>query len=39
MRKSTITVEVFMDDNKVPEAIQWSATESSVTEKRKRPRH
>jgi gliding motility-associated protein GldC len=35
MRKSTITVEVFMDDNKVPEAIQWSATDSAVTEKEK----
>lgn len=33
MRKSTITVDVFLDDNKVPEAIQWQATDSAAAEK------
>jgi len=32
MHKSTITVDVFLDDNKVPEKIQWKATDSSASE-------
>jgi gliding motility-associated protein GldC len=30
MRKSTITVDVYMDDQKVPEKIEWQATDSAV---------
>ena len=32
MQKSTITVDVYLDENKVPEKIQWKATDSSVAE-------
>jgi gliding motility-associated protein GldC len=32
MLKSTITVDVFLDENKVPEKIQWQATDSGATE-------
>ena len=32
MQKSTITVDVYLDENKVPEKIQWKATDSSVPE-------
>ncbi len=30
MKKSTITIDVQMDENRVPDSIQWSATESSA---------
>jgi gliding motility-associated protein GldC len=30
MNKSTITVDVLLDNDKVPEQIQWSATDSSA---------
>lgn len=31
MAKSTITIEVELDDNRVPQAIQWQATESTAS--------
>ena len=30
MKKSTITIDVQMDESRVPDSIQWSATESSA---------
>jgi gliding motility-associated protein GldC len=30
MRKSTITVDVHLDDDKVPEQINWTATDSTA---------
>src|ERR687886_280541 len=30
MTKSSITIDVELDDNRVPENIQWKATESTV---------
>ncbi len=30
MVKSTITIDVQMDENRLPDSIQWSATESSA---------
>lgn len=30
MNKSTITIDVMTDENKVPDAIQWSASDSSA---------
>lgn len=30
MIKSTITIDVQMDENRVPDAIQWNATDSSA---------
>lgn len=30
MLKSTITIDVQMDENRMPEAINWSATESTI---------
>ena len=30
MKKSTITIDVQMDENRVPDSIQWNATESSA---------
>ena len=30
MNKSTITIEVATDENKIPDAITWSATDSSA---------
>lgn len=30
MIKSTISIDVQMDENRVPDAIQWSATESTA---------
>jgi gliding motility-associated protein GldC len=35
MQKSTITVDVYLDDQKVPEKLLWKATDSSVTEPEK----
>ena len=35
MDKSTITIEVQMDDNKVPDTIQWSATDTSAAHAQK----
>ena len=32
MNKSTITIEVTTDENKVPEAITWNATDTSSVE-------
>jgi gliding motility-associated protein GldC len=30
MKKSTITIDVLMDENRLPEEINWSATESTI---------
>lgn len=30
MKKSTISIDVHLDDNKVPEAITWNASDSSA---------
>ena len=30
MNKSTITIDVMTDDNKVPDSISWSATDTTV---------
>ncbi|MEP6513815.1 MAG: gliding motility protein GldC [Parafilimonas sp.] len=30
MNKSTIKIDVSLDDNRVPEAISWSATDTSI---------
>ena len=30
MNKSTITIDVHTDENKVPDAITWSATDTSA---------
>jgi len=35
MHKSTIRIEVGLDDQKVPESIQWSASDSSAEESQK----
>lgn len=35
MIKSTITIDVQMDENRVPEAIQWKATESTADKAQK----
>lgn len=35
MKKSTITIDVTLDDNKVPEEIRWNATDSSAEQARK----
>lgn len=32
MQKSTITVDVYLDPNKVPDRIMWKASDSSVGE-------
>lgn len=32
MNKSTITVDVFLDEQKVPEKLSWSATQSTMDE-------
>lgn len=32
MNKSTITVDVFLDDQKIPEKMSWSATQSTMDE-------
>lgn len=32
MNKSTITVDVFLDDQKIPEKLSWSATQSTMDE-------
>lgn len=34
MKKSTITIDVTLDDNKVPENITWNATDSSAEQAR-----
>ncbi|MBL7729982.1 MAG: gliding motility protein GldC [Chitinophagaceae bacterium] len=31
MQKSTITIDVTMDEKRVPSAIEWSATDTSAT--------
>jgi gliding motility-associated protein GldC len=33
--KSTITIDVLMDENRFPESIIWQATESTITEAQK----
>ncbi len=30
MKKSTISIDVFLDQNKVPESISWTASDSSI---------
>jgi gliding motility-associated protein GldC len=35
MSKSTITIDVTLDEQRVPENIQWSATESSADQGKK----
>jgi gliding motility-associated protein GldC len=35
MRKSTITVDVYLDDQKVPEKIEWQAADSIASEREK----
>ncbi len=30
MKKSTITIDVFLDQDKVPQSISWTATDSSI---------
>jgi gliding motility-associated protein GldC len=35
MEKSTITVDVYLDPQKIPERIDWSASETSAPEKQK----
>ncbi len=35
MNKSTITIEVVTDDNKIPEQILWNATDTSVNNQQK----
>jgi gliding motility-associated protein GldC len=35
MPQSTITVDVHLDDNKIPEQINWSADNSTAEEKQK----
>ncbi|WP_346237552.1 gliding motility protein GldC [Niabella insulamsoli] len=35
MKKSTITIDVAMDENRVPDSIQWSATESTADKAQK----
>ena len=35
MRKSTITVDVYLDDQKVPEKIEWQAADSVASEREK----
>lgn len=32
MNKSTITVDVFLDEQKIPEKLSWSATQSTMDE-------
>ncbi|MFN5647047.1 MAG: hypothetical protein ACK458_05985 [Sphingobacteriales bacterium] len=32
MNKSTITVDVFLDEQKIPEKLSWSATQSTLDE-------
>ncbi|MEE6187485.1 hypothetical protein PIECOFPK_00619 [Mycovorax composti] len=33
--KSTITIDVKMDENRIPDAIEWSATESTASRPQK----
>ncbi|TDW99878.1 gliding motility protein GldC [Dinghuibacter silviterrae] len=33
MKKSTITVDVYLDEQKIPEKIEWMAADSAVSEK------
>lgn len=35
MNKSTITIDVILDPNKIPEAINWQATDSNADMKQK----
>lgn len=35
MAKSTITIDVHLDENKVPDLITWDATDSTATESQK----
>jgi gliding motility-associated protein GldC len=35
MKKSTITVDVYLDEHKIPEKIEWQAADSAVPEKEK----
>ena len=35
MQESTITIDVILDDNKVPEQIKWNATGSTVDQAQK----
>jgi gliding motility-associated protein GldC len=35
MNQSTIKIDVLLDDNKVPEQISWSATDSSIDNSQK----
>jgi gliding motility-associated protein GldC len=35
MKKSTITIDVLMDENRLPEAINWSATDSTIQDLQK----
>ncbi|MBL7724436.1 MAG: gliding motility protein GldC, partial [Chitinophagaceae bacterium] len=30
MNKSTITIDVHTDDNRIPDSIAWSATDTSI---------
>jgi len=32
MNKSTISIDVYLDEDKIPEKLNWSATQSSVEE-------
>jgi gliding motility-associated protein GldC len=35
MQKSTITIDVHLDDNKVPQEIKWSASESTAAQQQR----
>ncbi len=35
MNKSTITIDVMTDENRVPDSIAWSATDSSADKAQK----
>ncbi len=35
MKKSTITIDVVTDDNRVPDSIMWSATDTSADQAQK----
>lgn len=35
MKKSTITIDVITDDNRVPDSIMWSATDTSADQAQK----
>jgi len=35
MNQSTITIDVALDENRIPEMIRWNATESSADQARK----